>query len=97
MSVTVAMNSVPKPPAGIIEASAMRRPRSSRQPRPTFPGAVGLVPFHKGGRLCGPAFTVRTRPGDNLAIHQALALVQKGDVLVIDGGGDETRALVARS
>ncbi|MGG2377460.1 RraA family protein, partial [Salmonella enterica] len=27
-------------------------------------------------------------------IHQALALVGKGDVLVVDGGGDETRALV---
>ncbi len=37
---------------------------------------------------------MRTRPGDNLAIHQALELVGPGDVIVVDGGGDETRALV---
>src|SRR6478735_6508597 len=59
-----------------------------------LPGAVGLRPFHRGGRLVGTAFTVRTRPGDNLAIHQALELVGPGDVIVVDGGGDETRALV---
>ena len=44
--------------------------------------------------MLGTAFTVRTRPGDNLAIHQALELVGPGDVIVVDGGGDETRALV---
>src|SRR4029453_6231730 len=35
-----------------------------------------------------------TRPGDNLAIHRALELVGPGDVIVVDGGGDERRALV---
>jgi regulator of RNase E activity RraA len=44
--------------------------------------------------MVGTAFTIRTRPGDNLAIHQALELVGPGDVIVVDGGGDETRALV---
>jgi len=38
--------------------------------------------------------TVRVRPGDNLMIHKALMMVQPGDVLVIDGGGDVTQALV---
>ncbi len=51
-------------------------------------------PFHKGGQLVGVAFTVKTRPGDNLAIHKALELVGPGDVIVVDGGGDESRALV---
>jgi RraA family protein len=37
---------------------------------------------------------VRTRSGDNLAIHQALEQISPGDVLVIDGGGDESRALI---
>jgi regulator of RNase E activity RraA len=37
---------------------------------------------------------VRTRPGDNLAIHEALELIRPGDVLVVDGGGDVSRALV---
>ena len=33
--------------------------------------------------LCGPAITVRTRPGDNLILYKALELAQPGDVLVI--------------
>ena len=45
-------------------------------------------------RIVGNAFTVWTRSGDNLAIHQALDLVGPGDVLVINGFGDKTRALI---
>jgi RraA family protein len=60
-----------------------------------LPGVLGLRPYHKrGGVMVGTAFTVRTRPGDNLAIHTALSLVRPGDVLVIDGGGDVSRALM---
>lgn len=57
-------------------------------------GAVGLRPFHAGGTMAGTALTVRTCAGDNLFIHQALELVRPGDVIVVDGGGDITRALV---
>lgn len=45
-------------------------------------------------RLCGPAFTVEVRPGDNLMIHAALVLAQPGDVLVIDGKACTTSALM---
>ncbi|MGO4328065.1 RraA family protein [Cupriavidus sp. 2TAF22] len=45
-------------------------------------------------KVAGPAFTVEVRPGDNLMIHAALALAQPGDVLVIDGKGDQTSALM---
>ncbi len=58
-----------------------------------LPGAVGLRPFHRGGTMAGTALTVRTSAGDNLAIHRALDLVQPGYVLVVDGGGDTSRAL----
>src|SRR2546430_4780937 len=94
MTITIAANGVPKPPADIIEGfrSAPTSVISDNLAR--LPGAVGLRPFHRGGRLVGTAFTVRTRPGDNLAIHRALELVGPGDVIVVDGGGDETRALV---
>ncbi len=44
--------------------------------------------------VAGPAFTVEVRPGDNLMIHAAIALAQPGDVLVIDGKGDQTAALM---
>ena len=45
-------------------------------------------------RLAGPAFTVWTRPGDNQGIHRALQLARAGDVIVVAGGGDESRALL---
>lgn len=45
-------------------------------------------------KLAGPAFTVDVRPGDNLMIHAAMALARPGDVLVIDGKGDQTAALM---
>jgi 4-hydroxy-4-methyl-2-oxoglutarate aldolase len=45
-------------------------------------------------KLAGPALTVEVRPGDNLMIHAAMALARPGDVLVIDGKGDRTAALM---
>jgi RraA family protein len=45
-------------------------------------------------KLVGPACTVRVPPSDNLMIHKALTLIQPGDVLVIDGGGNHSWALL---
>ena len=45
-------------------------------------------------KVAGPALTVEVRPGDNLMIHAAIALAKPGDVLVIDGKGDQTSALM---
>jgi len=94
MTITIAEGSVPKPPTSLIEGfrSAPTSVISDNLGR--LAGSVGLRPFHRGGKLVGTAFTVRTRPGDNLAIHHALEMVGPGDVIVVDGGGDETRALV---
>jgi regulator of RNase E activity RraA len=47
-----------------------------------------------GAVLAGPAFTVWTRPGDNQGIHKALQLARPGDVIVVAGGGDASRALL---
>lgn len=57
-------------------------------------GTRALRPFHGGARLVGTAVTVRTRPGDNLTLHQAYDLLRPGDVLVVDGAGDLAQALV---
>ncbi len=59
-----------------------------------FAGGPRLRPMHKGAPMAGPAFTVKTRPGDNLMIHKALQLASPGDVIVVDGGGDLTNALI---
>lgn len=45
-------------------------------------------------KLAGPALTVEVRPGDNLMIHAAMSLAKPGDILVIDGKGDQTAALM---
>lgn len=58
-------------------------------------GTLALRPFHlPGAQMVGTAVTVRTRPGDNLAIHRVFEFCRPGDVLVIDGGGDVTQALM---
>lgn len=59
-----------------------------------LPGLVGLNRYHRSGQLLGRARTVRTRPGDNLTIHKMLDLVRPGEVIVVAGEGDLTRALV---
>jgi RraA family protein len=57
-------------------------------------GGARLRPMHRGGRMAGPAFTVKTRPGDNLMVHKALDLAEPGDVIVVDAGGAPTNALI---
>jgi regulator of RNase E activity RraA len=94
MTITIAANSVPKPSTHLIEGFRSAPTSIISDNLARLPGAVGLKPFHRSGKLVGAAFTVRTRPGDNLAIHRALELVGPGDVIVVDGGGDESRALV---
>ncbi len=53
-----------------------------------------IQPVSPDMKLCGPAFTIDVRPGDNLMIHAAIALAKPGDVLVIDGKADQTSALM---
>lgn len=62
-----------------------------------LPGARGLLPLvgsPQKGWLVGPALTVRTRPGDNLTVHKAVDLAQPGDVLAVDAGGHDDRAII---
>jgi len=49
--------------------------------------------LNPGMIVCGPAFPVEVRPGDNLMFHVALAVATPGDVIVVDGKADETCAL----
>jgi 4-hydroxy-4-methyl-2-oxoglutarate aldolase len=50
---------------------------------------VAIKPIYKGMKVCGSAFTVDSRPGDNLALHYAVAHKVPGDVLVCDMKGFE--------
>ena len=53
-----------------------------------------IAPLAPGMRVAGSALTVEVRPGDNLMIHVALAIAQPGDVIVVDGKGDLSSALM---
>lgn len=53
-----------------------------------------IRPMHANGGLVGPAFTVKTRPGDNLLVHKALDMAESGDVIVVDVGGDLTNSII---
>jgi regulator of RNase E activity RraA len=49
-----------------------------------------IKPLEPSSRLCGPALTVRTRPGDNLMVWKAVDIALPGDVLVIATHGFKT-------
>jgi regulator of RNase E activity RraA len=60
-----------------------------------FAAGPRIRPMHaKGTVLCGPAYTVRTRPGDNLFIHKAIDSAHPGDVVVVDAAADCTNSLM---
>lgn len=54
-------------------------------------GKIGVLPcaikpVHPHFRVCGPAVTVQSPPGDNLWLHYAIYAAQPGDVLVVQVG-----------
>ena len=53
-----------------------------------------IAPLLPSMRMAGPALTVEVRPGDNLMVHAAISIARPGDILVIDGKGDRTCALM---
>ena len=52
-----------------------------------------IRPVWRGTRLAGPAFTVRTPPGEFLSVREAAERAPPGAVLVVGGGGDLRHAL----
>lgn len=55
---------------------------------------IRLVSKPKAQMMVGPAYTVKARAGDNLALHAALNYVGEGDVIVVSNEEDTTRALM---
>jgi RraA family protein len=72
----------PLPTADVSDAAATRIAMGARI-RPLWPGA----------RLAGPAFTVRTPPGQFAAVREAVDRAASGDVIVVDAGGEVECAL----
>lgn len=81
--------------AGVVEQAA-RFPSSILADVAGRRGALHgrIAPLAPSMRFAGPALTVEVRPGDNLMIHAALAVARPGDVIVVDGKGDLSSALM---
>jgi RraA family protein len=52
-----------------------------------------IRPVWRGARLAGPAFTVRTPPGEHRAVREAAERAPADAVLVVDAGGGSEWAL----
>lgn len=59
-----------------------------------YGAACGLRPYHRGAKMIGTAFTVKTRSGDNLMTHKAIDMAAPGDVILVDAGGTLDHAII---
>ena len=55
---------------------------------------IRLMSSPENQMSAGPAFTVKARAGDNLALHAALNYCSEGDFIVVSNEGDTTRSLI---
>jgi 4-hydroxy-4-methyl-2-oxoglutarate aldolase len=53
-----------------------------------------IKPLRSDMRVCGPAVTVLTRPGDALYVQKVIELLQPGDIVVIDAAGYKDVAVI---
>lgn len=81
------IETIERPPQAVVE-------RLAKLPTGNIADVMGRFRSMDGGiravapgmRVCGPAVTVMTRPGDNLMCHMAMEIAQRGDVIVVNTG-----------
>lgn len=96
MSASMRILDIPERPDPrlIAEFQKMVTPHLSDSMERLYAGGPQLRPMYKGPTLAGPAFTVKTAPGDNLLVHKALDIARPGDVIVVDAGGFADHAII---
>ena len=96
MSAAMRILDIPKRPDAklVAEIGKMVTPHLSDSMERLYASGPQLRPMHKAGKLAGPAFTVKTAPGDNLLVHKALDAAKPGDVIVVDAGGVLENAII---
>ncbi|MGH8669908.1 MAG: RraA family protein [Burkholderiales bacterium] len=96
MSAAMRILEIPRRPDPrlVAEFAKMVTPHLSDSMERLYAGGPQLRPMYKGGTLAGPAFTVKTAPGDNLLVHKALDTARPGDVIVVDAGGFADHAII---
>lgn len=48
----------------------------------------GIKPLSPEMKICGPAVTVHSPPGDNIMLHEAIIAAKPGDILVVSVSGE---------
>ena len=95
---TIGFRVLPSPPraAARLLAAFAELPTSniSDNMLRNYGAGARLRPYHRGGKLVGTAFTVKTRPGDNLLTHKAIDMAAPGDVILVDAGGALDHAII---
>src|SRR5438045_9659895 len=96
MSASMRILDIPKRPDPrlVAELGKMVTPHLSDSMERLYAGGPHLRPMHREGKLAGPAYTVKTAPGDNLLVHKALDTATPGDVIVVDAGGSADHAII---
>ena len=96
MSASLRILEIPRRPDPrlVAEFAKMVTPHLSDSMERLYAGGPQLRPMHQEGKLAGPAYTVKTAPGDNLLVHKALDTAKAGDVLVVDAGGFGDHAII---
>jgi RraA family protein len=96
MSASMRILDIPERPDPklIAEFAKMVTPHLSDSMERLYAGGPQLRPMYKGATLAGPAYTVKTAPGDNLLVHKAIDTARPGDVIVVDAGGFNDHAII---
>ena len=96
MSAAMRILDIPRRPDPrlVAELGKMVTPHLSDSMERLYASGPQLRPMHKAGKLAGPAFTVKTAPGDNLLVYKALDTAKPGDVIVVDAGGFNDHAII---
>jgi 4-hydroxy-4-methyl-2-oxoglutarate aldolase len=92
MSESIVYRQIPRPSADLIAslrgiAVADLHDEMSPIDRRCRLMAPSMRPLLPGRAVVGPAMTAFNTPGDNLMMHTALYLAERGDVLVVSNGG----------
>ena len=96
MSASMRILDIPKRPDPrlVAELAKMVTPHLSDSMERLYAGGPQLRPMYKGATMAGPAYTVKTAPGDNLLVHKAIDTARPGDVIVVDAGGFLDNAII---
>jgi len=96
MSASMRILDIPKRPDPrlVAELGKMVTPHVSDSMERLYAGGPQLRPMYKGPTMAGPAYTVKTAPGDNLLVHKAIDTARPGDVIVVDAGGFNDHAII---